>query len=57
MLLRIRAAGVRFMIRIFGKEVVLFHQPVDLQPVIEAVFIAAVVRTGVRSFLDVGSVL
>jgi hypothetical protein len=43
---------VRFAVRILGKEVILFDQPVHLEPVVEAVLLAAVVRTGMRSFLN-----
>ena len=38
---------------VFGEEVVFFDQPVHLEPVVEAVFVAGIMRAGVRSFLDV----
>jgi hypothetical protein len=48
-----RRDGVRFGIDVFGEEVVFFDQPVHLEPVVEAVFVAGIMRAGVRSFLDV----
>lgn len=49
--------GMRFAVRILREEVVLLHQPVHLEPVVKAVFVAAIVGTGMRFFLNMGSVL
>lgn len=51
-----RRDGVRFGIDVFGEEVVFFDQPVHLEPVVETVFVAGIMRAGVGSFLDVGNV-
>ncbi|MFZ0692154.1 MAG: hypothetical protein WAM68_20135 [Acidobacteriaceae bacterium] len=49
-----RGDGVRFRIDIFGEEVVLFDEPIDLKPMVETVFMAGVMRARVGSFLNVG---
>ncbi|MGB9031239.1 MAG: hypothetical protein WCC27_14055 [Acidobacteriaceae bacterium] len=48
--------GVRLWVDVFGKHVIFFDQPIDLEPVVEAVFVAGVMRARVRSFLNVGDV-
>ena len=48
--------GVRLWVNVFGKHVIFFDQPIDLEPVVEAVFVAGVMRARVRSFLNVGDV-
>jgi hypothetical protein len=45
--------GVRFGVDVFGEEVIFFDQPVHLEPVVEAVFVAGIMRAGVWSFLNV----
>jgi hypothetical protein len=51
-----RRDGVRLGIDILGEEVIFFDQPVHLEPVVETVFVAGIMRAGVGSFLDVGNV-
>jgi hypothetical protein len=47
--------GVRLGVDVFGKHVIFFDQPIHFEPVVETVFVAGVVRAGVRSFLNVGN--
>ena len=49
-----RFAGVRFGIGVFREHVVFFHQPVNLQPVIEAMFGSGIVRVRMWLFLHAG---
>jgi hypothetical protein len=48
-----RRDGVGFGIDVFGKHVIFFNQPIHLEPVVETVLVAGIMRAGVRSFLDV----
>lgn len=47
---------MRLGVSIFGEQILFFNQPVDLKPVVEAVFVAGVVRSGVGLFVDMGNV-
>jgi hypothetical protein len=48
---------MRFAVRILRKEIVFLHQPVHLEPVVEAVLVSAIVGAGMRFFLNMWSVL
>jgi hypothetical protein len=39
---------------VFGEYVIFFHQPINLKPVVQAVFVAGIVRVRVWLFLLVG---